>query len=132
MTRNKRNTTVTEFVTGLAHTRKDEIHQLRDVVLAADVPLVEHVKWNAPSYCSNGDDRITFRLQPGDRFELIFHRGAKKRTDTDTFAFADPTALLRWLAPDRAIITIQPGFVDEHADDIQTLVAEWVLATGPR
>jgi hypothetical protein len=27
---------VTEFVSGLIHTRKDQIHQLRDVVLGAD------------------------------------------------------------------------------------------------
>jgi hypothetical protein len=129
---NERNITVTEFVAGLAHARKHEIEKLRDLVLAANVPLIEHVKWNAPSYSNNGDDRITLRLHPGDRCELIFHRGAKTRSDTANFTFSDPTGLLRWLAPDRAILSFQPGTIDEQGDDIQTLVAAWVLATGPR
>ena len=51
----------------------------------------EHVKWNAPSFCYAGVDRVTFRLQPGNRLQLVLHRGAKVRDDAADFRFEDPT-----------------------------------------
>jgi hypothetical protein len=45
------------------------------------------------------DDRITFRLQPGDRVQLVFHRGTRKRDDATTFSFQDGTGLMEWVAP---------------------------------
>jgi hypothetical protein len=39
----------------------------RTDVLASDDGITEHVKWNAPSFCYAGVDRVTFRLQPGNR-----------------------------------------------------------------
>jgi hypothetical protein len=73
---------------------------------------------------------VTFRLQPGDRVDLIFHRGAKKRVDPDAFRFEDPTGLLRWLAPDRGVVEL----VDQEHTEAQTgrvveLVEAWVAAT---
>lgn len=50
-----------------------------------------------------GDDRVTFRLQPGDRLQLVFHRGAKVRADSEDFAFGDSTGLLSWASNDRAM-----------------------------
>ena len=38
-------------------------------LLAIDLPITERVKWNAPSFCVDGDDRVTMRLQPKDRVE---------------------------------------------------------------
>ena len=73
---------VTAFLETLEHPRKAEIERLRAIILAADPTLGEQIKWNAPSFGRNGEDRITFRLQPGDKVDLIFHRGAKVK-DTD-------------------------------------------------
>ncbi len=90
---------VDTFINELVHSRKPEIEQLRDAILAAPIEITEQVKWNAPSFCCDGDDRVTFRLHPGNRVELVFHRGAKKRADTSTFTFHDPVGHLKWLAP---------------------------------
>lgn len=103
---------VEEYLDALDHSRKDEVRRLRTALLAGVSGLDEHVKWNAPSFRFDGEDRVTFRLNPGSRVQLVFHRGAKRRDDGDAFRFDDPGGLLEWLAGDRAVIT----FAD--ADDL--------------
>lgn len=119
---------VDAFLRDLEHARKDEIEAVRAIIRTADKKLVEKIKWNAPSY-GYGDDRITFRLQPKDQVQLVFHRGAKKRVDE--FRFDDATHLLQWVAEDRAVVTFT------GADDIRAkktkltkLVKAWMQATG--
>ena len=73
--------TVEQFLADLDHTRADDIARFRSAIIASDADLSERIKWNAPSFGYDGEDRVTFRLQPRDRFELILHRGAKVRTD---------------------------------------------------
>ena len=72
-------------------------------------------------------DRVTFRLQPGDKLQLLFHRGAKVRTDTAAFAFNDSTGLMTWLAPDRAVIDFPDlQAVTMHQAKVVSLVNRWV------
>ncbi len=122
--------TVETFLASVQHPRLAEVQHLRRAILESGAELTEQIKWNAPSFCVDGDDRVTFRLQPGDRVDLIFHRGAKRRTDTNTFEFDDPTGLLRWLTPDRGVIE----FVDQQHTEGETgrvvqLVEAWIVAT---
>lgn len=113
---------------GLTHARMADIRTLRELLLSIDSELNESVKWNAPSYGYGADHRLTMRLQPGDRVELVLHRGAKKRSDA--FAFSDETALVRWLAPDRGIVEIQDAAVlSERGDDLRKLGRAWLAAT---
>jgi len=122
---------VDEFLQKLDHSRIDEIRQIRAMVLSVDENITEQIKWNAPSFCVAGDDRITFRLQPGDRVQLVFHRGAKKRTDADTFSFEDHTGLLEWAAKDRATITFANSEdVTKKSEALRELVAKWIAATS--
>lgn len=121
---------VEAFMGKLAHERKAEIEELRRAILASTPALSERVKWNAPSFGVDGEDRVTFRLQPGDRVELIFHRGAKKRPDPDSFAFEDPTGLLRWLSSDRGVVVLADAAATRaDAAKIQNLVRAWIAAT---
>lgn len=123
-------TDVPTFLATLAHARKDEILALRALLLAAVPTLTEHVKWNAPSFLHDGVDRLTFRLQPGDRLELILHRGAKVRADAASFTFVDPTGLVRWLAPDRGVVVITDAVdLDRKRDTLTQLAQAWVLRT---
>jgi hypothetical protein len=71
----KQSEDVDRFVEDLDHGRKDEIETIRHLIRSANPELTEQIKWNAPSFCVDGDDRITLRLQPRDRVQLIFHRG---------------------------------------------------------
>ncbi|HSF46597.1 MAG TPA: DUF1801 domain-containing protein, partial [Chitinophagaceae bacterium] len=50
------------FIRKLDHPLKDVVVKLRSIILDTDPKLTEQVKWNAPSFCYNGDDRITMNL----------------------------------------------------------------------
>ena len=120
---------VDAYLDDLQHARKTEVAALRLVILSAVPDLVERIKWNAPSFGLGEDDRITMRLHPGDRLQLILHRGAKAGAD-DFFRFEDPDRLIAWAAPDRGVVTFR------DADDLASksaplseILRRWVACT---
>ena len=118
---------VEQYLAGLQHLLKEGVLLLRTTILASDPAITEHIKWNAPSFCYDGEDRITFRLQPRGRLQLIFHRGAKVRSDTATFEFEDPSGLMTWPAPDRAVVDFPDlSTVTTNQAHISALAARWV------
>jgi len=68
---------VDRFMADLNHPLKEEIEQLRAAILNSNEAITEHIKWKAPGFCYAGQDRVTFRLYPAERAQLILHRGAK-------------------------------------------------------
>lgn len=102
----KQTNTVAQLLEALEHPLKAEIEAIRSLILGAHPAITEHVKWNAPSFCHLGEDRITLRLHPAGKLQLVFHRGAKVK-DATTFRFQDDSGLLTWLAADRAVVAIQ-------------------------
>jgi hypothetical protein len=122
---------VDDFMAALDHPRKSEIEELRAAILASNSAITEQIKWNAPSFCYPDDDRVTFRMQPGDRVELILHRGAKVRSDADAFEFEDPTGLLNWASSDRGVVTVADSQdLKAKKDDIVKLVNLWMESTA--
>jgi hypothetical protein len=120
--------TVDEFLAELDHPRADDVRRLRAAIMAGAPGLTEHVKWRAPSFCVGGVDRVTFRLFPADHLQLVFHRGTKPQ-DTEGFEFGDDAGLLRWVAPDRAVLTLgDPADVAARTDAIVALVNRWTAA----
>lgn len=120
---------VDTYLQALEHRHKPAIQALRRLIHDAVPGLTERIKWNAPSFGKGEDDRITMRLHPGDRLQLILHRGAKAGAD-DLFRFEDPDKLITWAAPDRGVVT----FVD--ADDLADksaalteILRRWVACT---
>lgn len=122
---------VEEFLADLDHPRKAEILQIRSAILAASPGVTEQVKWNAPSFCINGDDRVTFRLQPHDVVNLILHHGAKVRVDADDLRDLDQTGLVRWLSPDRGIVELEDAAeVQAKLPAVVDLTDRWFQATA--
>lgn len=121
-------TDVATFLAELNHPLHAEIEALRGIILAAHIGLTEQVKWKAPSFCYQGDDRVTFQLQPA-RVQLIFHRGAKVKSSKG-FVFVDETGLLHMITADRGVVTFS-GMADIEARRaaLTTLVARWIDAT---
>jgi hypothetical protein len=119
--------TVEKFLTDLEHPRADDIRRIRTGLLAGDAELGERIKWNAPSFGHDGDDRVTFRLQPGDRFEVVFHRGVHKRDDP--FTFDDPDHLITWATNDRGTTVVAVGMTENEETRLLTLVHRWLQAT---
>ncbi|MCW2959630.1 MAG: hypothetical protein JWM90_17 [Thermoleophilia bacterium] len=124
---------VDQFLTQLEHTRIDEVRVIRAAILGAHEDITEQVKWNAPSFCWNGDDRVTFRLKPGDRVELIFHRGAKVRDDVEAFTFDDQTGMIAWKTQDRGVVSfVAAADTEARLPQLPSLVLRWMEATaGP-
>lgn len=122
---------VDAFLAGFSHPMREPILELRAAILSANPTLTEHIKWNAPSFCHDGDDRVTFRFAPkGDSVQLIFHRGAKAKA-IEGFRFDDPSGLLVWAAADRAVLTLSTADAFErHRAQIASLVTAWVAATS--
>lgn len=120
---------VDDYLGELQHPRKAEVQQIRSAILASDPLLSESIKWNAPTFIFDGEDRVTFRLHPGDRVELVLHRGARKRADATSFAFDDASALVQWAAPDRGVIAIPEGAdLSELTPTIIRVIHAWVRA----
>ena len=119
---------VETYMAALQHGAKPQVEALRRLILAAVPGISETIKWNAPSYGMGEDDRVTMRLQPGDRLDLVLHRGAKARP-SDGFAFADPDGLIVWAAPDRGVVSLDPDqpLVDNPA--LADLLRRWIAAT---
>jgi hypothetical protein len=115
---------VDRFISGLDHPLKEEVERLRTAILDSNDEITEHVKWNAPSFCCAGEDRVTFRLFPEDRVQLIFHRGSKVKGDAEDFVFDDDTGLLRWVAADRAVVALQDAKARQR--DLVDVVNRWV------
>jgi hypothetical protein len=119
---------VDRFMSGLNHPLKEEVEQLRTAILDSNDRITEHIKWNAPSFRYAGEDRVTFRLHPEDRVQLIFHRGVKVRSDAADFAFDDQTGLLRWVAADRAVVDLRDAKDAEAKQwDLVEVVNRWVV-----
>lgn len=93
------------YLENLDHPLKSEILKIREMVFKANPNLTEQIKWNAPSFCLNGEDKITFNLPPKkDSIQLVFHRGVKKKELPKEKLINDDSGLLKWATNDRAVI----------------------------
>jgi hypothetical protein len=105
------------------------VARLRAVALNAADGVTEHIKWNGPSFCIDGDDRITVGLAPKGGVRAILHRGVKVK-DATGFAFPDDSGLIQWAAPDRGVV----AFADEAAvvagaEAFADICRRWLEAT---
>lgn len=123
---------VAQFLNKLEHPLKSEIEEVRRIILNTNSQLEEHIKWNAPSFCYNGDDRVTFNLRGKDFFLLVFHCGAKVKENKEKAPlFEDATGLLEWLSGERATMKFT-GTDDVKAKEkgLVEAVAKWLEATS--
>ena len=95
---------VDDFISTLNHPLKKVVEMLRKIILSTNKEITEHIKWKAPSFVYDGDDKITFNLSKDNMVMIIFHRGAKvKDSNGKETLFKDTTGLLEWLSSDRAV-----------------------------
>lgn len=124
-----RGPTVEAWLAAQGPDTRSAVERLRILVLGAGEGVTEHIKWNGPSFCIDGDDRITVGLAPKGGVRAILHRGVKVK-DATGFVFPDETGLIRWAAPDRGVVV----FADEaaiaaNADAFGDLCRRWLAAT---
>lgn len=126
-----KNTAVSQFLNEQKHPFKNEIEELRNCILAANLSLTENIKWNGPNYCIDNEDRITMRIQPPTKqVQLIFHRGAKKQEQPKDKLIANKSKMLVWKENDRAIITFKSRQdIENGKAELTTIVNEWIKAS---
>jgi hypothetical protein len=121
------NSVVTQFLDDLAHPFRNEIEALRSIILSADPRLNEHIKWNGPNYSIDGEDRITMKILPPTKIQLIFHRGAKVREQPKARLIDDASGLLLWKGNDRAIATFTTlKSVETSKNDLTEVIQDWI------
>ncbi|SFF17527.1 protein of unknown function (DU1801) [Paenibacillus algorifonticola] len=122
---------VLDYLQQLEHPLKTEIEEVRKIILGINDQVSEHIKWNAPSFCMNNQDRITFNFRVKEGFRLVFHCGSKKTTyENKGPLFKDETELLDWVTGDRATIHITSAsdFEDKRNKLIE-VATKWIEVT---
>jgi hypothetical protein len=99
--------TIEEFLDDLDADKRLQVNALRDIILESNGALKEHIKWNAPSYVLDGEDRITFNLMNKQQVvKLVFHVGATRKEDKKGApVMRDESGLIEWISDIRGIIT---------------------------
>src|SRR6185295_15245047 len=118
---------VDEFLASLDDASKQQVLELRKIILAASPDITEGIKWNVPSFRTS-DYFATMNLRLKTGIAVILHFGAKKSDISTTgVTIADPESLLVWLAKDRAMVV----FRDLHdiaakRTAFANLLREWI------
>ncbi len=123
---------VSMFFDQLEHPLKSTIELIHKIILDTDETITEHIKWNAPSYCHGGDDRVTFNLHKDGHILLIFHRGAKPKAPKNSGRLIDDrSGLLEWPAKDRAVLKFT-GLDDVIAKKaiLESIIRKWIDAAA--
>lgn len=117
---------VDAFLETLEHPLRDDVVRVRQLVLSALPDIGEAIKWNAPSFRTT-EFFATFHLRSKDEVQLIFHTGARKKAKQKKVALSPRAeALVTWLDPDRALVTLSPSRLAAQRLAFTTLVREWV------
>jgi uncharacterized protein YdhG (YjbR/CyaY superfamily) len=95
-----------EFLSEFADERKPLVKALLSAINEECPHLAEIIKWNAPSFCDNGKDRMTIMLHKKNIVGLILHTGAKPKEDKKApRLYNDSTGILEWNSNIRATIS---------------------------
>jgi hypothetical protein len=120
-----------EFMIKFDDERKELVEAILKAITEACPVLTETIKWNAPTFCYNGKDRMTLMLHKKDRVGLILHTGAKPKEDKKApHLYTDDTELLEWNSNIRATISFfdLPGFLSKR-NLFQKCVKRWIEET---
>lgn len=93
------------FLTKFDDARKPLVEAMLQAIDEECPDLTKIIKWNAPSFCDDGKDRLTVMLHKKDRAGLILHTGVKPKEDKKApRLYEDNTGILEWNSNIRATI----------------------------
>ncbi|MEQ1723586.1 MAG: DUF1801 domain-containing protein [Pseudobdellovibrio sp.] len=121
---------VQTFINNLKHPMKMDVQRVRNAIHDCMPGITEQLKWKAPSFIYEGDDRITFNFTSEKNLKLILHRGAKVK-DASDFNFEDTSGLIVWKAKDRGEITLSgTEDVSKNLNVLTPLFRAWFKYTA--
>lgn len=76
----KKYRTVDEFLADQPAEKLEQIDFIRQLILRIEPSLTENLKWNAPNYVFQAEDRITFNTMNKEGIvKLVLHMGASRK-----------------------------------------------------
>ena len=116
-------------IAALEHPQTPALIELCAIIRAVDPRIDESIKWNSPSFAIS-EHFATTSLRPRGPLLLVLHTGAKILETPLSVDIDDPTGLLAWKSPDRAIAS----FADADAvvaskAPLQKILTQWIAAT---
>lgn len=121
--------TVEEFLNDLNEDKRSQVDTLRDLILNTEPQLKEHIKWNAPSYVHDGEDRITFNLMNKQgAVKLVLHMGATRKEDKKGVPIMqDDSGLIEWSSNIRGMITFKSiDDVTSNRVALKKIITDWL------
>jgi len=121
-------TTVDEFLGDLDVDRQSQVKELREYILGSEPLLTEHIKWNAPSYIKDGEDRITFNTMNKEQaVKLVFHMGATRKEDKKGEPILKNTNMIEWVSDIRGYVTFKDlKGITSNEEEIKRIVRDWL------
>lgn len=111
------------------HPLVKELDALRRLVLKASPAIREAVKWNRPSYCTTVFFATINHVPVKDYLEIVLHTGARKQSLKMQGRIDDPSGLIKWVAPDRAVVRVSNAAqLRANKAALQALVRQWIAA----
>lgn len=121
--------TVDEYLQDLDSNLRPQVEVLRQVIVGANADLEEHIKWNAPSYIYEGEDRITFNtLNKEGVVKLVLHMGATRKEDKKGKPIInDTTGLIVWSSDIRGMLSFSDlEDIQAKTGDIKQIITQWL------
>ena len=125
----KKYTTVTEFLGDLDASKRQQVTLLRTIIKEAHPGLDERIKWNAPSYAMNGEDRLTFSVQNKDNaVKLVLHMGATRpENKKGAPVMPDESGLISWQSDIRGILSFTDAIdITDKQPAITDIITRWL------
>lgn len=121
--------TLEDFFTDQDPEKLKIIMEVREVILAADPSLEETLKWNAPNYIFNGEDRITFNvINKQNKVKVVIHMGpARKENKKGSPILSNDQGLVEWNSDIRGTIIFEDIHdVNTKSTRLQKLFRDWL------
>ena len=101
---------------------------LRAIILETEPKLTESIKWNAPSYALDENDRITFAMYKSGITALILHMGAlRKETVNAPPVLTDDHGIVEWKSDIRGVMSFESSEeISNRKDDISDILRRWL------
>lgn len=121
---------VSQFIITSQHPLKELMQEIRNVILATDTSISEHIKWNAPAFYYNAEmaafdakeykrDIVVFNVRKNDYILLIFPTGN---------VINDCTELLEGSYEDgRRMVTLKSiADLNIKKEALQSVIRQWL------
>ena len=122
-------TSVPDLLDDLDMDKREQVNLLRNIILNLEFDLTEHIKWNAPSFILNGEDRITFNLVNKENVvKLVIHMGAVRKEDKKAKPIlSDDGGVVQWSSDIRGAITFNNlEDLQSKSSTLKKVLSDWL------